>query len=162
MTTYTPASCSSHEERGGEGGGAANPRDIRVRGCASGREWEGAESERATRCERFAIARSHLIGDGSAAEWGPRLSGPYKRGPQDNLGASVLKSRNSSNHEGIPGKSLAPSSFLLPHSSFLTPHSSIFLPPCRLVARARNLFVFVAFLRFHHFSHFAFHSRVDF
>lgn len=53
--------------------------------------------------ERFAIAPSHLIGDGSRHEWGPQ-AGPYKRGLQDIRGASVLKSRNSSNYEGIRGE----------------------------------------------------------
>jgi len=53
--------------------------------------------------ERFAIASSHLIGDGSRHRVGSQ-AGPYKRGRQDIRGASVLKSRNSSNHEGIRGK----------------------------------------------------------
>lgn len=53
--------------------------------------------------ERFAIAPSHLIGDGSGHRVGPQ-AGPYKRGRQDIRGASVLKSRNSSDHEGILGE----------------------------------------------------------
>lgn len=62
------------------------------------------ETERKREGERFAIAPSHLIGDGSRHRVGPPSWPAYKRGLQDIRGASVLKSRNSSNHEGIRGE----------------------------------------------------------